>query len=313
MSERRGSLRLTWADAGILATVLIWGVNMPAVKATLAYIPPLAFTAMRFSIAAVLQVIMLYALGQTLAISWSDFKRMAGMSLAGVLSYQVLFILGIDRTTAGNSSVLLATVPVFVGLYNALFKHQRLGRLIWLGASLTFAGVLLLTLGRGHLLSVSLATFLGDALVLLAAVCWSLYTVSSQRLLERFSPLKITAYSTLLSAPMLDLLALPDFLSIHWAALPFAAWAGLAFSGFFGIAAAYLLWNISVKLLGDTRASIYSNLTPIISLAVAWVALGESLALLQLAGVALVLGGVALARFAPLLSRPRSAPDAEPA
>ncbi len=289
---------LGWADAAILLTVIIWGVNMVVVKATLRQIPPLAFTALRFIIASVIETILLHALGENLKMPWRDMRRMLALALFGVVAYQGLFILGIARTTAGNASVLLATIPVFVALYNGVIRRQRLGANVWLGIGMTFAGILALTLGRGQALQAEWDTVLGDLLIIIGAVGWTIYTIGAQSLMRTYSPLKLTTLSMLLAAPLLMLLALPEFLKTDWASVSPTAWGGLAYSGVFGIALAYLLWNTSVKHLGDTRTSVYSNLTPIISLVTAWFVLSERLNLLQLAGALMVIIGVSLARFA---------------
>jgi drug/metabolite transporter (DMT)-like permease len=296
-TNRPAARGFTWADAGILLTVLIWGGNMVVVKAALSEIPPLAFTALRFIGAAVIETIVLHAMGENLQMPWRDMRRTLAMALFGVVAYQGLFVLGIARTTAGNASVLLATIPILVALYNGIFKRQKLGANVWLGIALTIAGSLALTLGRGQLLRAEWGTLLGDLLIIIASIGWTIYTVGAQSLMQTYSPLKLTTLSMVITAPILLLLALPGFLNTDWGRVSPASWAGLAYSGLFGIALAYLLWNVSVKRLGDTRTAVYSNLTPIVSLVAAWFFLGERLNLLQFAGAVIVLVGVSLARF----------------
>jgi len=139
-TNRPATHGFSWADTGILLTVLIWGGNMVVVKAALSEIPPLAFTALRFIGAAVIETILLHALGENLKMPWRDMRRTMAMALFGVVAYQGLFVLGIARTTAGNASVLLATIPILVALYNGVIKRQRLGANVWLGIALTIAG-----------------------------------------------------------------------------------------------------------------------------------------------------------------------------
>ena len=61
---------------------------------------------------------------------------------------------------------------------------------------------------------------------------------------------------------------------------------------------AYLFWYQGVRRLGPTRTSMYGNLQPGVALAVAWLTLGETPTPSQVAGVALILGGVLLTRRA---------------
>ena len=53
----------------------------------------------------------------------------------------MLFIIGLQWVPAGSSSVLMATMPMFVALYTALIRRERLGRYIWLGVFLSFVGI----------------------------------------------------------------------------------------------------------------------------------------------------------------------------
>ena len=290
-------LRLGWPDLSILLTVLIWGVNFVVVKAALNEFSPLAFNSIRFSLAMLIEVVILFTQGQNLYMPWRDLRQMLPISLLGVLSYQLFFVFGIHRTTAGNASVLLATVPIFVALYAGLFKRQHLERQVWIGATLTFAGVGLLSFGSGKTVSAGLETLPGNLMLLMAAVCWAAYTIGCKSLMARYSPVKLTALSMVIAAPAMDLLAIPELIATNWAGISLAAWGGLFFSATFSIAIAYLLWNMAVKHLGDARTSTYSNLTPIVSLATAWMVLDERLSLLQIAGAIIVLAGVWLARF----------------
>ena len=70
----------------------------------------------------------------------------------------------------------------------------------------------------------------------------------------------------------------------------------MAFSGVFGIAIGQLLWYRGVKVLGNTRTAVYQNVVPIGAIAVAWAWLDEIPNAGQLAGAAIVVGGVAVVR-----------------
>jgi drug/metabolite transporter (DMT)-like permease len=60
---------------------------------------------------------------------------------------------------------------------------------------------------------------------------------------------------------------------------------------------AYLFWYRGVRVLGPTRASMYSNLQPLFAMAAAWLVLNESPRTLQLAGAACIIGGLVLTRL----------------
>jgi drug/metabolite transporter (DMT)-like permease len=77
------------------------------------------------------------------------------------------------------------------------------------------------------------------------------------------------------------------------------AWAGLWFSAIMSIGLAYLIWYRGVEKIGNTRTSIFSNLTPVVALAVGALWLGERPGPLALLGVAVTLSGVLLVRSDP--------------
>lgn len=296
-----------WADLLVLFTVFVWGVNHIVVKAALQSMVPLAFNAMRFSLAALLIAGILLARGERLDLSLPALRRTLPVVLRAFV-YQLLFIFGIYHTTAGNSSVILATTPIFVALYQGVWGRQKLSGSTWGGAVLTFAGVALLTLGSGKAFSAGLGSLLGDGLMLLAAVAWAGYTVGAQTLTQSTSPLALTGLYMLFTAVALDLMAIPSLLDLPWADVPWQAWAGVAFSALFAIGIATLFWNIGVQHLGSVRATAYSNLTPLVSLVAAWIVLSERLTYLQMAGAAIVLLGIWLARFGLPLRRDRAQP-----
>ncbi|MEJ2206211.1 MAG: DMT family transporter, partial [Gemmatimonadota bacterium] len=120
-------------EAGLLALAVIWGVNFSVVKAVLVFLDPLALNALRFSIAAAaLWLVMRKLRGR--GVDPEDRLRLLLLGLLGNVVYQLAFIFGIDRTLAGNASLLLATSPVWVILLSAARGHERLTLLVGMGA-----------------------------------------------------------------------------------------------------------------------------------------------------------------------------------
>ena len=120
-------------------------------------------------------------------------------------------------------------------------------------------------------------SLLGDGLILAATLCWSLYTLISRRMLRDYPPIAVTSFSTVVGVIPLVLLAIPPLAQLDWAAISITAWGSLIFSGIFGITLAYFFWNYGVSRLGSARTSLYSNLTPPLSLFLAWLLLGHEL------------------------------------
>lgn len=285
-------------DAAMLVLVVIWGVNFPVVKGAFAALPPFAFNGLRFAIAAVLLAGVVRAAEGPWWPTRADLPGLLGLGLVGHAAYQMLWMTGLARTTAGHSSIILAMVPLFVGVLGALLRIERSARAVWLGLVVAFAGVVVLVTG-GAGLTLDASTAVGDTITLAAAVCWAAYTVISRRYLARFSPLRLTTVTLVLGLPVILAAAVPELPRVAWAAVPASAWAALAFSSLFAVVLSYVIWYTSVQAVGGARTAAYSNLIPIVALLSSRVLLGEPLGVVQVVGTAIVLTGVWLARRPP--------------
>lgn len=284
------------ARLAILGVVVIWAANFTVIKAGLSAFEPAAFNALRFPLASATLLAFLAARGRRPRFEPRDRWAILGLGVLGHVAYQPLFIGGLDRTLVGNSSLILATSPVFVGLLSVAVGHERLDRRAWVGIAVAFAGIGTVTAGGARALGFGRSTLGGDLLTLAAAAVWATYTVASAPYVRRYGALAMTAVTMWIGTAGLVLVGIPALARTEWSAIPSSAWAALAFAGIFGIGVAYLLWYTSVNAIGSTRTALFSNLVPVGAILVAWPALGERPTAIQAVGAALILGGVTLAR-----------------
>jgi len=283
-------------DLALLAQMMIWGANFVVVKAAVGQFLPLGFTALRFAFAAMALVTITALAGLRLRVSRADLGRLALLGLVGNILYQVLFVVGLAHTTAGNSSLILASVPAIVAVENHFLKLERLGTRARAGVALSFLGLLLVVLGGSKALSLTPDTLVGDALTVGAALCWATYTVMARPLVARLNSLVVTTVSLVIGAGALLLIATPSFLAQNWSAVRLGGWAGLLYSGLLAIGLGYAVWIKGVQRLGGARTAVYSNLVPIVAAITGVIFLGERISPVQIGGAACVLGGIVLTR-----------------
>ncbi|MFY9574596.1 MAG: EamA family transporter, partial [Blastocatellia bacterium] len=232
-----------------------------------------------------------------------DGRRLFALGLLGNTCYQSLFITGMAHTRAGNAALILATTPLFTAMLGRIRKHEYFTARGVGGLVLAFAGIVLIVIsGRGE---ISLGeTILGDSLLLVSTMCWSLYTVGSMELVHKYGSMKATTIMMTSGTPLLLLVCTPSLIRQDWHQVRPIAWAGLIYSALFAIAIAYLIWSYGVRRIGSTRTAIYSNITPIVALVVAWLALGETPTLGQLAGAAVIFAGIYFVRHGMIAVAP---------
>jgi drug/metabolite transporter (DMT)-like permease len=284
-------------DGGLLAMAVIWGVNFPLIKVALLELPPLAFNALRFPLASLTVLLILRGKGPVPWPERADVPRIVGLGILGNLVYQGFFIFGLDATYAGNASILLATTPVWTLALSTLRGHERPTAAVWVGISSTLLGMVLVVTGGGLSVGFRGATLRGDLLMVGAAMTWSLYSVGSRRMVHKYGSLPTTAWTLWTGSAGLVLVGLPSLFGVQLRGISSLAWTGVVFAGVLAIGLAYLLWYRGVQRIGNSRTAAYSNLTPVVALAVAWIWLGEIPRLLQLGGAAVVLIGLTLARL----------------
>lgn len=286
------------AELGLLFMAVIWGVNFPVIKAALEEIPPLAFNALRFPLAAIVVLFLLLSRG---GISWprrEDWPRVIVMGILGNVVYQGFFIFGLDATLAGNASILLSTIPLWTLLFSTLRHHEDPTGLVWVGFLAALGGMFMVVLGGDLSLGFKGGTLKGDLLVVCAAMTWSIHSVGCRRLVHRYGSIPVTAWTLWVGTLMLVLWGLPTLLAFPLSSPSAMAWVGVVYAGLMAIGVAYVLWNRGVRRIGNSRTAAYQNLVPVVALLTAWLWLGETPKALQIGGAAVVLGGLTLARMA---------------
>ncbi len=286
----------TAVDVLLLFTVTVWGVNVVVVKLALATMHPLLFNSTRFLLAAVLSLTLLQVSEPGHRLRRADLPVIVGLGLLGHVVYQVLFIFGISFTTAGNTSLLLATMPIWVAVFSAMFRLDDVNLFTWLGIACSFFGIALVVLGGGKSVAFALSSFRGDAMILVATMLMATYTLLSRPLLGRYSPLQLSSYTMAAGAVAMFLVSLPVILRTDFRAVAPIGWGGVVFSSVFAVVMGYYVWNRGLQLLGPARTAIYNNLSPVVAMITGWAVLSERITSTQGIGAALIFAGLLLAR-----------------
>lgn len=300
-TRRRG---FTAHDAEMVLVATIWGGNFSVSKFALGQIGPIPFSAIRFALASVLLLLAARQMGVMAALPRRTFWALAGLGVVGNTLYQSAFMTGLSLTSATNSAMIVASLPVVVAMLGTALGIERTSPVMWLGVVLGTAGVALVVTARG--IHFHAGSFRGDLLVLFATLCWSFYTVGVRQVGRRVNPLQITAITTAAGTPGLLLLGAPGLIRQEWSAVTVQTWGALAYAGLLSLVLAYVLYNRAVQGIGSGRTAIYNCITPLVAMLIAWLTLGEVPTGVQLVGVALVIAGV-LVSVASARSEPKTA------
>lgn len=281
----------------LILVAFLWGLNPPIMKIGLLYMPLMPYNAVRLVAALAVGWLVLRQLGTC---TWLPFRREDSKSLLisslGFFFFQLFFTFGLNLTTAGNSSLILACLPVSVALINHVHGLEATKQGVITGIIISLAGVALMVAGTGKGVSVASEHILGALLLLAAQLGYGYYTVFSRPLSVTYSAYQLTAYILLISTGLFALVSLPSMLAVDWQLIPWPGWVSVIYSGIFPLCIANCLWIWGTAKAGSTTASLYNNLSPVFAIAAGYFFLNEPFSWLQFAGAVLILAGLYVAK-----------------
>lgn len=227
-----------------------------------------------------------------------DILPMFLSSLAGITVYYFCEYNGIQRTSTGSASLILAAIPVLTLGAEALLTRTRLRPMQAAGAFLSLAGVALITLSSSQEGSDSLA---GVLFIFGASLVWVAYIFLSRRLRQRYSSLSMNAWQAAMAAITLLPAALAE--GFQPAAVTWDGWASAAVLALICSALCYYLYGNALTALSPLASAIFVNLIPLTTMAAGVLFLGERLTLATLAGGALIIGSIFLVNLSPAAER----------
>lgn len=289
--------RLTSPDLTMAFVVVIWGGNFAVLKTAYTQIAPFPFAALRFALATVLMMLLLWWKEGGVGFPKGSVGKFLWLGVIGNTVYQAMFANGLALTTSANSSLIASTSPVAVAIAGGLIGLERITRFTVFGMALALGGISIVVGSRGAALSSQ--TLIGDLLVLGSVFCWAAYVLGMRTVKGHISSLRATTLTMITGTPGLILFGLPGLLQMHrngWAGIGLAAIFGVMYSAALALVTCYLLYNRNVRLIGGVKTAIYGCIIPVVAALIAWPVLGERPTLLQTAGAVLIIAGVLITR-----------------
>jgi len=283
------------ANIALLVMALIWAINFSVAKDALTRIPPLAFNALRFPLAALVVTFTFWRQGGFRLPAREDRVRLVALGVLGNLIYQLFFVFGLSRSRAGTASLILAGTPMVIALIGAVSGRERVTQRVWWGIIATVIGIALVV-ARVTPRPEAGNTRLGALLMFAATISWSVYSVWSRDLIRRYGSLPVTAWTLWPGTLAILFAGAPALARLDLSALGPRDWIAVVYAGALSIGVAYMLWSYGVRHLGATRTSTYANVTPVLALLAAWLFLADRPTTGQIAGALIIVGGVSLAQ-----------------
>lgn len=268
---------------------LVWGLNWPVLKVSVADFPPLTFRTASLWLSLPVYALVLRRQRVPLALARPDWPQVAWLALFNVASWNALMILGIPLLTSGRAAVLFYTMPIFSAILGQVVFHDRLGLRAWAGVAAAAVGVLLLL--WNELAHIS-GSALGVALMLAAAACWALGTQLLRRSRLVLPLLALTFWMTVCSVVLLTPIAW--FMEQgRWHLPGTVTTLGLLYNAVLAMAFAQTAWFFLARTLPPVASTLSVMMIPVIGVFTGALWLGEVLHWQDWSAMALILLAIA--------------------
>lgn len=277
-----------------MQTLLSAGTYLIA-KRTLQDVPEHVLASLRFLLSSAVFGIALFAVPGPRLFARADAGRFLLLGALAIPANQLLFVLGIARTTPAHAALLYSLTPLTVLLIARRALGERVGMRRIAGVVLAVLGVAVLLRARG--MEGEGRPLAGDLFILVGMLAWSSYSILGKATVARHGALRSTAWAILVGTALLlpyEAWALRDFRPSQMTP---AAWGGVAYLVLGTSVLSYFFWYSALRVLEASQVAVYSNLQPPTTAFLSWWLLGEPLTRGLVTGGALILAGILLAQW----------------
>ena len=228
-------------------------------------------------------------------------KSMKPLFLVALFSPCLYFIgetIGISKTTASESGVFLACIPVAALTASSVILKKKPTKMQTGGVLITLIGIIFTVVALGMDASLSISGYL---FLLIAVASYAFYSVFVDRA-SKYTGAEITYIMLAAGAAMFISLAIIESVCKHnfvnLITLPFVDMNFLIAIFYQGIGCsvtAFFLSNIAISKIGVNRAASFIGVSTVVSVAAGAFLLNEKFSVYQIIGAAVIIIGVYVA------------------
>jgi len=270
----------------------IYGLNHTIAKGVMpTYIEPFGFIFLRVFGAAVLFWGISF-LGPKEKIATSDWPRILGCAVFGMVINMLFFFKGLSLSTPINSSVIVTLSPVMVLILASILIRERITLLKSLGIIVGLAGALVLVLFSAESTGNAPNIPMGNVLFIVNAFSYGLYLILVKPLTAKYHAFTLMKWLFLIGVIINFPITIGEFTDVNWTSLPFDAIWKMAFVVAGTTFSTYLLNIYALKQLSASTISVFIYMQPLIAITYAILTGADQLNMVKVVAAILVFVGV---------------------
>lgn len=203
--------------------------------------------------------------------------------------------MGMQFVSSTIAAILIATVPLFTSLSAFLFFREKLTFTNYAGMIISFLGVLAVILSDSSAMN---ATWKGIALMMVAVFSATTYGFLVKRISGRYNSISIvTIQNTIASIYFIPFFFIFDFKYIITKDWTFSMLIPVIYLSVFASTLAYLGFIQGLRVLGVSKATVFTNFIPVFTAVFAFIILGDSINLIKISGIFCVVAGLIMSQL----------------
>lgn len=278
-----------------ILTVAFFGTSFPAIRAAEEAFSPASIVLLRAVFASIALGLLALAFRARLGMPWKDIALAALVGQLGISMFQWVLNIAIEQTSTGVAATITNTAPLVSMALAAVLLRESIPFMRWAGVLISLGGIFLLGTSSGA------SSFSGVALLIVAALSLGIYSVALKPLLARQHPLAVTFHGTW-PGIILFAWATPTALTESTNATT-SAWVAIAVLVVVVTCGGYVLLAKLLQVLPISRVVLYYYLVPPVAIVYSMILFGEIPSGQEIAGVVVVIAGVAIALSTPVKRR----------
>jgi drug/metabolite transporter (DMT)-like permease len=282
------------ATGAAAVTVVLWASSFVAIRHVGTEISAGALSLARLGLGSIFLGALLFTRPRPTAVRrWPAQRDWLPLIACGVLWFGVYNISLNEaerRLDAGTAAMLVHIAPLLIAVLAGLGLGEGFPRQLVIGGLVAFAGIVII----GTSTSSGRAETWGVVLCVVAAISYAVGVVTQKPLLSRLPAAEVTWLACTIGAvvclpfapTLVDELRTADASTIWW----------VVYLAAFPTALGFTTWAFALRRTSAGRMGVTVYAVPVVAIVLGWLFLGETPAVLALAGGALCLTGVAISR-----------------
>jgi drug/metabolite transporter (DMT)-like permease len=205
-----------------------------------------------------------------------------------------MFFKGLKIIEASRAALIVATCPVFITIFSAIFLKEKINLIKGFGIIISICGaIVVISKGNiGQIFRTGLG--LGELYIFCCVLSWATYSLIGKAVMRNLSPLASVTYSAIVGAIALSIPACFEGVLQNFSRQSLLDWSCISYLGVFGTVIGFVWYYQGVQCLGPTKAGLFINFVPIFAILCAFIILKEPITISLVVGTVLVISGVYL-------------------